>query len=102
MSRDAFKCLQGRCSRDIIGTAKVTFWYDDERNPDWSNSVWPKRQEILLSAVEKVFNFNGLPDFTDRIFGNYTDQGRAFTRLLYYIHLLGDHIEYTASSYEKG
>lgn len=76
--------------------------YDDERNPDWTKRVWPKRQEILLSAVEKVFNFNGLPDFTDRILGNYTDQGRAFTKLLYYIHLLGDHIEYTASSYEKG
>ena len=47
--------------------------YCDERNPDWTDR-WEKRQILFLSAVEKVFNFNGFPDFIDGLFGGYTEQ----------------------------
>ena len=75
--------------------------YCDERNKNWTDT-WEKRQILFLSAVEKVFNFNGLPDLYDGVIGGYTEECKAFTKLLYYVHLLGDHLEYSASSYEKG
>lgn len=51
------------------------------RNPDWKKR-WEKRQTILYSSIEKVF---GLKQ------GNGS-QNRAFAKLLYYTHMLGDHI----------
>ena len=52
---------------------------------------WDIRKEILLSTVNKVFDFGAFTDVN--IFGlklAYTQQCDAFSALLYYIHILGD------------
>lgn len=61
----------------------------DERNCDWPR-IWAERQEILRTSVEHVFDFEN-----DR-------QREAFCGLLYYVHILGDHIEFKHGTYEKG
>lgn len=74
--------------------------FNDERNPDWSSRRWPLRQNLLRSTVEHVFNFNGAPQWLDPIVG-YSGQCESFTKLLYYIHILGDHISYKHSTYKN-
>lgn len=60
---------------------------NEPRNPDWTDR-WEMRRSILRNSVEHVF------DFSD------AHQKEAFCRFLYYIHILGDHIEYkTEASY---
>ena len=52
---------------------------------------WPIRQQILLNTVDKVFDFNG-------------DEAKKenFAKLLYYIHILGDHTDDTSYMLENG
>lgn len=60
---------------------------NDSKNPDWIDR-WRMRQDILRYSVEHVFDFER------------PEQKEAFCRLLYYIHILCDHIEYkTEASY---
>lgn len=75
--------------------------YDDKRNSDWSSVRWPKRKKLLLNTAEAIFNFNGVPRFLDR-FLDADQKCDAFCRLLYCVHMLGDHIECTSRrQYEK-
>jgi len=75
--------------------------FNDDRNPAWSTGTWPSRQALLRSTVEQVFNFNGMPQWLDGIAG-YNEQCESFTKLLYYIHILGDQIEYNSKTYAEG
>lgn len=60
--------------------------YDKEKTPDWLTKRWPKRKEILLSTVEAVFDFNPWPWAIE------STRGELMCRLIYSIHVLGDHI----------
>lgn len=62
--------------------------FDKEKNPDWLTKRWPKRKNILLATVEAVFNFNPLP------FSIKSERGERMSKLIYYVHLLGDHIDF--------
>ena len=44
--------------------------------------IWPKRQSILLNTVNTVSDFEG-----------DTEKAEAFCELIYYIHVLGDHMD---------
>ena len=70
----------------------------DARNKDWPDR-WEKRRVLLRNAVEYVFDFNGIPSFIDSIYTVPTDKCNEFCRLLYCIHIIGDHREYTLTSY---
>ena len=64
---------------------------------------WPVRQKILLNTVERELFSSGkglLSPLTD-IFGGGRDKSKTenFSALLYYVHVLGDHIE--ADNYGK-
>lgn len=52
---------------------------------------WPARQLILLNTAGKVFNFNG-----------DTAKQESFAKLLYYIHILGDHTDDTSYMIDNG
>ncbi len=57
---------------------------------------WPVRKKLLCSTVNKVFDFG----FMNELFGKVCDKGNSFSALVYYIHILGDHIyneEYSVS-----
>lgn len=71
----------------------------DKNNPEWDTKVWPRRQYILRISVEYVFDFNGMPPFIDAICMKPNEKREAFCKLLYCTHVLGDHKEYTISSY---
>lgn len=64
--------------------------YDDDAH-------WPKRQKILLNTVEKELfsSDNGLISTVTNLFGSRKDKDKieSFSALLYYVHVLGDHIE---------
>lgn len=60
--------------------------YNQEKVPDWLSSRWPKRQDLLRSTVEAVFDFNSWP------FSIESPTGENICELIYYIHILGDHI----------
>ena len=44
-----------------------------------SKGNWPKRKQLILDTTDKVFKFNS------------NEQHDAFSALLYYIHIIGDH-----------
>lgn len=52
---------------------------------------WPKRQELLKKTVDTVFDFGG-----------NNAQRDAFCELLYYVHILGDHIDDTSYKINNG
>ncbi len=66
-----------------------TLYTGDSRNPEWPQK-WVIRQELLRNSVEHVFDFND------------AQQKEAFCRLLYYVHILGDHIEFKYGTYGTG
>lgn len=49
---------------------------------------WQVRRELLCSTVNKVFNFGLRNEF----FGKVCGQCNSFSALIYYVHILGDHI----------
>ena len=53
--------------------------------------LWPKRQAILTNTVDKVFDFDG--DIKKQ---------ESFCKLLYYIHILGDHKDDTSWKIKNG
>lgn len=61
----------------------------DARNPEWAQR-WADRRNLLRNSVEHVFNFKDVR------------QKEAFCRLLYYVHILGDHIEFKYGTYGTG
>ena len=70
---------------------------------------WPIRQEILLNTIRaKLFSkvespLSWFPWLSDKVYGNENEkQCEAFAVLVYYVHVLGDHIEaekHTALAY---
>lgn len=63
-------------------------------DPAWQKK-WKLRKGIIESAVNKVFNFNwwsGIPLVGDKIPAS-SEECDSFCALIYYVHLLGDHIE---------
>lgn len=63
---------------------------------DWIDGKWKKRKNILRSTVEAIFDFNKWS------LGIESEKGENFCRLIYYIHLLGDHIHFDAAKYKSG
>lgn len=70
---------------------------------------WPIRQKILLNTIRaKLFSkvespISWFPWLSDKVYGNGNEkQCEAFAVLVYYVHVLGDHIEaekYNALAY---
>ncbi len=52
---------------------------------------WNERKTILLSSASKIFKFG----FFNGWFGYYNDKCDSFCALVYYIHILGDCIDYS-------
>jgi len=52
---------------------------------------WAVRKEILLSTATKIYKFG----FFNGFFGHYNDKCDSFCALVYYIHILGDCIDYS-------
>ena len=52
---------------------------------------WKARKEILLSTASKIYKFG----FFNGWFGYYNDKCDSFCALVYYIHVLGDCIDYS-------
>lgn len=75
-------------------------YQDDAENGDWVEKRWPKRKDILRETAEAVFNFNGLPRLLDGFVG-YNERCEGFCKLVYYVHLLGDHIEFTTYTFNR-
>lgn len=72
---------------------------NDAFTPDW-DVRWQRRQDMLRAVVEQTFDFNNKPYFLDRILGR-PRKGESFCKLLYYIHILGDHTAFDYSSYHR-
>lgn len=49
---------------------------------------WKVRRELLCSTVNKVFDFG----LRNELFGKVCGQCNSFSALIYYVHILGDHI----------
>lgn len=75
-------------------------YQDDAENGDWVEKRWPKRKDILRETAEAVFNFNRLPRLLDGFVG-YNERCEGFCKLVYYVHLLGDHIEFTTYTFNR-
>ena len=70
------------------------------RNPDWTQR-WQRRKKLLTNVAEQIFDFDGRWSGFD-VFGYpCTAECDAFCRLLYYVHLLGDHAAFTTYSYNR-
>lgn len=73
------------------------------RGWDWTYIVdkahWSIRKAILQAATEKVFSFTIIPNFIEAATGSYSEQCNSFAALVYYVHVLGDHLE--ATSYKN-
>ena len=54
----------------------------------------------MRETAEAVFNFNGLPRLLDGFVG-YNERCEGFCKLVYYVHLLGDHIEFTTYTFNR-
>lgn len=50
---------------------------------------WSVRKQLLCSTANKIFDFG----LRNELFGNVCNQCNSFCALIYYIHILGDHIE---------
>jgi hypothetical protein len=69
-------------------------------NPDWTQR-WQQRKKLLTDVAEQIFDFDGRWSVFD-VFGYpCTTECDAFCRLLYYVHLLGDHAAFTTYSYNR-
>lgn len=54
-------------------------------------SSWTERQAIMMNTVDKVFDFDG-----------NTKKQESFCKILYYIHILGDHKDDTSWKIQNG
>ena len=79
-------------------------------NLNYEKSNWPMRQQILYNTVEtelfsndkSVFSWLPWKKGKDSEGNSYKEKCTAFCEMLYYIHIIGDHIEadkYTALAY---
>lgn len=77
-----------------------TYTYVDKKAGIVDEAHWSDvRKKILLKTVNQKFNFGILSG----IFGKYDKQCDAFCALIYYVHVIGDHISNTTyhSNYEE-
>lgn len=56
-----------------------------------TQEIWPVRKQILLNTADKIFDFQGNEVKKD-----------SFCALIYYIHILGDHIDDTSYQVKNG
>lgn len=61
----------------------------DERS---DKAKWPLRKDLLLKVTNKVFSFRRLSGNLLGIDFGYHKQCNSFSALLYYVHILGDHM----------
>lgn len=54
---------------------------------------WPKRKEIILSTVNKIFGFSFLSGTILGYKVGYDKKCESFSALIYYVHVIGDHID---------
>lgn len=59
-----------------------------EPGKEEDKASWNVRKGILTSTVNKAFNFG----FWNELFGNVCEKNDSFSALLYYVHILGDHL----------
>ena len=69
-------------------------------NPDWTQR-WQQRKKLLTDVAEQIFDFDGRWSVFDVLGYPCTTECDAFCRLLYYVHLLGDHAAFTTYSYNR-
>lgn len=70
--------------------------YNREKVVDWLSDRWPDRQNLLRATVEAIFDFNKWPLSIRSV------TGENLCELIYYIHILGDHIYFEDySTYSK-
>lgn len=50
---------------------------------------WPVRKKLLCSTLNKVFDFG----IKNELFGKACQECNSFAALVYYVHILGDHLE---------
>ena len=65
--------------------------YSEEKNGDLAK--WGMRKKILLSSVEKTFDFSLLDGSLLFLDFGYSPKCNSFSAVLYYSHLLGDYLE---------
>lgn len=52
---------------------------------------WPKRQQVMMNTMGTIFDFEG-----------NVEKQESFCKLLYYIHILGDHMDDTSYKINNG
>ena len=67
-------------------------WDQDGKSKEVQN-FWDKRKKVLLETVEGIFDFSFITWF------GYDEKCKAFSGLVYYVHILGDYDE--ADNYKK-
>lgn len=65
------------------------FTYVVQKGQKTDKANWSARKNILRSTANCVFDFG----FFNELFGKYCDKNDAFCELIYYVHILGDHLE---------
>ena len=73
---------------DHRGKTHLGWDYNYPKTGKHKNANWPLRKKILLSTVNKVFDFG----FFSGWFGIYDEKCKSFSALIYYVHILGDTI----------
>lgn len=66
------------------------FVYGQDERAD--KAKWPLRRELLLKVTNKVFGFQRLSGSWLGIDFGHHKQCNSFSALLYYVHILGDHL----------
>ncbi len=54
---------------------------------------WKDRKTILLSSVNKVFDFGLFAEISAYLFGMYNEKCDSFAATIYYVHILSDYLE---------
>ena len=72
-------------------------WQQGYQNDREDKANWEARKTLLLSTTNKVFDFGWFSKkFSGRLWFDYDAKCDSFSALIYYVHILGDHI-YTKS-----
>lgn len=62
--------------------------YTIQKGEKHDKANWQVRKKLLCSTVNKVFDFG----LGNELFGKVCGQCNSFSALIYYVHILGDHI----------
>ena len=72
-------------------------WQQGYQNDSEDKANWEARKALLLSTTNKAFDFGWFSKkFSGRLWFDYDAKCDSFSALIYYVHILGDHI-YTKS-----